>query len=239
MAHSTIAPPAPLRGCLYCHTEGTTSLVATRRLLGLGADLPTVRCEHCQSLALLDYSPDDPDNWRIRYRRANDAPAYYYVALHLGSGAWLSAAEALAASTNGYVQRQRVQQTRAGNLAWLHPAPLDPAPEPLAGDELVYLALRAVTLQEAPPPGLLVQSGAFIDSGKLWVTDRALRLAGQRRAWSFGLREVEDLSYDAKAWTLVLGDPQQPKTLKAPNQDEQYDAQLVAAVVEQLCRRWY
>jgi len=54
--------------------------------------------------------------------------AFYYVMLYLGRAGWLSADQALKASRNGFVQRQRVQQVQGGDLEWLHPMPLDPPP---------------------------------------------------------------------------------------------------------------
>jgi hypothetical protein len=226
----------PLLGCLYCHTEGATVLSPGRRFLGFGGDYPILTCSHCDSVALLDYDPEDPQDWRIRYRRVNRAPRYYYVAIYLGKAGWLSAQKALAASTNGYVQRTRVQQTRAGDLSWLQPAALHPPPPLMGVEEVVYLTLRAVTFQEAPPPGLLVRAdqGTVLDSGKFYVTDQKLHLLGQRRDWSHRLSEIHRLEYDDQAWTVVLNTPGQPQQYRGVNAFDQFDPQLVAAVVEAL-----
>jgi len=228
----------PLLGCLYCHTEGATTLSPGRRFLGFGSDYPVLTCRHCNSVALLDYKPGDSQNWRIRYRRVNRAPRYYYVAIYLGKAGWLSAQKALAASTNGYVQRSRVQQIRAGNLSWLQPSTLHPPPPLMSAEEVVYLTLRGVTFQEAPPSGFLVRAdqGAVLDSGKFYVTDQKLHLLGQRRDWSHRLSDILRVEYDDRAWTIVLNTPGQPQQYRGPNVSDQFDPQLVAAVVEALWR---
>ena len=227
----------PLRGCLYCHAENTTTLAPGRKVLGFGSDFPVLKCSHCGAVALLDCDPEDQSHWRIRYRRFNRTPPYYYVALYLGKVGWLSAQEALAASTDGFVQRTRVGQAQSGDLAWLQPVSADPPLPLFDADENVYLTLKAVTLQEAMPAGLLVRAnqGAVLDSGKLYVTDRRLHLLGQRRDWSHGLSEVRGVSYDEKSWTITLNAPEQPRQFRGVNAQGQFDAQLVAAVVEALC----
>jgi hypothetical protein len=236
---SEVSTIPPLLGCLYCHAEGATTLSPGRRFLGFGGDYPVLTCSHCASVALLDYDPEDSQNWRIRYRRVNRAPRYYYVAIYLGKAGWLSAQKALAASRSGYVQRARVQQAKAGDLSWLQPAPLNPPPPFMGGEEVVYLTLRAVTFQEAPPSGLLVRAdqGAVLDSGKFYVTDQKMHLLGQRRDWSHRLRDVQKVAFDDRAWTIVLNTPGQPQQYRGPNVLDQFDPQLVAAVVETLWTR--
>ncbi len=233
------APIPPLKGCLYCHQDGTTVLTEGRKFLGFGSDYPLLKCTHCESVALLDIAGDDPDHWRIRYRRVNPDPEYYYVAIHLGEAGWLSAEDALAISTNGYVQRQRREQIAQGDLSWLHPTPLDPPPPLMSPTEEVYLTLKGVTFQEAPPPGLLVRpdQGAVLDSGKFYVTDQKLHLLGQRRDWSHRLNSIQRIDYDDQAWTLVLNTPNEPRQYRGLNTWDQLDAQLVAAVVEVLVQR--
>lgn len=235
---SEVSTIPPLLGCLYCHAEGSTTLSPPRKFLGLGGNYPVLTCSHCASVALLDYDPGNAQNWRIRYRRVNRAPRYYYVAVYLGRAGWLSAQKALAASTNGYVQRTRVQQTRAGDLSWLQPATLRPPPPLMGVNEVVYLTLRAVTFQEAAPPGLLVRvdQGTVLDSGKFYVTDQKLHLLGQRRDWSHRLSDIRKVEYDEKAWTIVLNTPGQPQQYRGLNAFDQFDPQLVAAVVEALWR---
>ncbi len=226
----------PLQGCLYCHAEGTTALHRPRKLLGFGNDYPLLKCSRCGSTALLDYTPAEPSAWRIRYKHVNTAPRYYYVALHLGRAGWLSAEDALAVSTDGFVQRRRVQQARAGELAWLRPAPLQPPPPLMQPDEAVYLTLRGVTLQEALPVGFLVraESGAVLDSGKFYVTGQRLHLLGQRRDWSHTLEAIWRVEYDEQGWTLHLRTPERPLQYRGLNIPDQFDAQLVAAVIEAL-----
>lgn len=236
MADVALIPP--LQGCLYCHTEGTLTLHEGRNILGLGSDYPTVKCSHCESVALLDVNPDAPDQWRIRYRRVNSAPQYYYVAWHLGTAGWLSAQDALAISINGFVQRQRAQQAAAGDLSWLHAAPLDPPPPLMTIHEIVYLTLKGVTLREASPTGLLTRpdQGVLLDSGKCYVTDQKLHLLGQRRDWSHALSDVQDITYDQQGWTVLLVHPGAAQQYRGINSPEQLDAQLVAEVVKTLSK---
>ncbi|MBN1566087.1 MAG: hypothetical protein JXA10_19770 [Anaerolineae bacterium] len=206
-----------------------------RKLLGFGSDLPMLKCEHCRAVAFLDVDPDYPDSWRILYRRFDQSPRYYYVALYLGQAGWLSANEALTASTNGYVQRARLAQTRSGDLTWLRPGSLRPPPPMMTPDEKVYLTLRAVTLQETPPPGFLVRPdhGTVLDSGKLYITDQKLHLLGQRHDWSYDLTDIQDIKHDDKAWLIYLADQHHVRGL---NVADQFDAQLITAVVKALCQ---
>lgn len=226
----------PLKGCLYCHAEGTTFLTQGRKMLGLGGDFPVLKCDRCHAVAQLDIDPAYPDEWNIRYRRTDRSPRYYYVYHHLGKAGWLSAEEALVASTNGYAQRARVAQTKAGDLSWLRPGSLRPPPPMMSPVERVYLTLRAVTLQETPPPGFLVRAdqGAVLDSGKLYVTDQKLHLLGQRRDWTHDLNTVRRVSYNGKSWTVFLDG--EARHYRGINVEEQYDAQLIATVIEALCR---
>ncbi len=222
----------PLQGCLYCHAEGTTTLLPGRKLFGFGSDIPTLKCERCHAVASLDINLDDPNDWRIRYRRVDHSSRYYYVSIYLGKAGWLSAYEALTASRNGYAQRARVAQTKAGDLSWLRPGSLRPSPPTMDPEEQVYLTLRAVTLQETPPSGFLVRpdQGTVLDSGKFYVTGERLHLLGQRHDWSHDLADVQKIEYDGKAWLVYL-DGQHYRGL---NVAEQYDAQLVATVIEEL-----
>lgn len=225
-----------LQGCLYCHTEGSVALLEARKILGFGSDYPLVRCRHCRSVAWLDVDPADHEHWRIRFRRVNSAAEYYYVALYLGQAGWLSAADALAISLRGYVQRQRVRQVHSGDLSWLprvEPAPVLPMLQP---EETVYLGLHGVTLQEAPSPMLLVRSdqGAVLDSGKLYVTNHRLHLRGQRREWVLHLHDVQRIAYDQRGWTVSFMVEGQPCQYRGVNSADQFDAQLVAAVIEYL-----
>lgn len=226
----------PLQGCLYCHQQGTTLLTESRKLFGFGSDYPQLKCTHCESVALLDVVADAPQDWRIRYRRVNHAPEYYYVAIHLGEAGWLSGDDALAISTNGFVQRQRREQAGRGDLTWLDPAPLRPPPPLMSPAETVYLTLKGVTFQELPPPGLLARpdQGAVLDSGKFYITDQKLHLLGQRRDWSHQLIEIQHIDYDDQAWTFILNTPGEPRQYRGLNAWDQLDAQLVAAVTDAL-----
>lgn len=226
----------PLQGCLYCHSEGTMILSEGRKFLGFGGQFPVLRCTHCDSVALLDYAPEDPEHWRIRYKHTNSAPRYYYVAIHLGKAGWLAADTALTISTNGYVQRARVEQVRAGDFAWLQPTPLRPPPPLMSAEEIVYLTLKGVTLQEAPPPGLLVRAdqGGVLDTGTFYATDQKLHLLGQRRDWSHRLTDIHKVEYDSKSWAVVLNTLGQPQQYRGLNLPGQLDAQLIATVVEVL-----
>ncbi len=229
----------PLQGCLYCHAEGTTELHEPRKIFGFGNDYPLLKCRRCESTALLDYTPAEPSAWRILYKHVNTTPRYYYVALHLGRAGWLTAEDALEISTNGFVQRRRVQQARAGDLSWLRPSPLHPPPPLMHPAEVVYLTLRGVTLQEVPPSGFLVhaESGAVLDSGKFYVTGRRLHLLGQRRDWSHALDEIEHVDYDEEGWTLIFRTSDRLLQYRGMNIPEQFDAQLVATVIEALWQR--
>lgn len=228
----------PLQGCLFCHSEGTTSLSQGRKLLGFGSDYPVLKCSRCGSTALLDIDPSDPDRWRIRYRRVSRSPRFYYVAVHFDKAGWLAAQDALTISTNGYVQRRRVQQAKEGDLGWLKVVPMNPPPPFMKAGEKVHLALRAVTYQQTPPRNLFgrAEQGTVLDSGKLYVTDRNLHLLGQRRDWTHALDEINDVDYDALGWTIHLNGATQPEQLQGAAVSEQFDPQLVAAVVENLWR---
>jgi hypothetical protein len=96
------ALPPPLKGCLYCHAEGSTRLGESRQLLGLGASVPVITCSSCGSVAQYE-AGERSEDWRVRYRNVNKAPRYYYVMIHLGQAGWLSAEEALEASRRGLV----------------------------------------------------------------------------------------------------------------------------------------
>jgi len=226
--------PPPLQGCLYCHSEGTTVLARSRKILGLGSDFPIVKCAHCDSTAYLDYQPDLPDGWRICYHRANRAPRYYYVFIHLRKAGWLSAAQALLASTNGFVQRARVAQTQAGDVSWLRPASPNPSLPLLPPAERVYLTLKGVTLQEGPPPGFLIRAtaGTTLDSGKAYVTAQHLYLLGQRRDWSHPLSDIRVATYDETSWTVSLEGNE--RHYRGVNVSDQFDAQLVATIIDAL-----
>lgn len=238
MLDETISSLAPLQGCLVCHMEGTTELSTGRRLLSFGQHYPRLQCSYCGSVALLDISGDGLEEWRIRYTRINRAERYFYAAAHLGQARWLSAKDALAISTDAFVQRRRVQQVKAGDLTWLQLPSLRPPPPCVSPGEQVFLVLKAVTYHETVPPGLFsAKQGAVLDSGKLYVTGQNLHLLGQRRDWTYRLNVIQRISYDADAWAVHLNTPDAPpQHLRGMNVTGQMDSQLVAAVIEIL---WY
>jgi len=189
-------------------------------------------------VAQLDVLDDFSDNWRIRYRHVNRSPRYYYVRLRFGKAGWLAASQALHLSTEGFVQRKRVQQVDEGDLSWLQPVRLEPPPPLMSSDENIFLSLRAVTYQQAPPPGLFVRpdQGKILDSGKFYVTDQKLHLLGQRRDWSHRLSDVENVEYDESVWTIYLNNAGELHQYRGVNVSDQFDAQLVTAIIQALCR---
>ncbi len=230
------ALPPPLQGCLYCHTEQSTLLVEGRHWLGMGNHYPVIRCGQCGAVALFDDGGGAPDQWRIFYRRVNKDDVHFYVADRLGKAGWLSARDALRISQDGFVQRKRVQQTLEGDLDWLQPAPMTPPLPFMEEDESLFLSLRAVSYQEAPLPGLWYRLGprTILDSGKFYVTDRNLHLMGQRRTWSHALSEVRRVAYDRRGWLVDITGASQTFQYQGANLPDQFDPQLVAAVIGSL-----
>ena len=139
-------------------------------------------------------------------------------------------------SSDGFVQRKRVQQTLEGDLDWLQPAPMTPPLPFMEEDESLFLSLRAVSYQEAPLPGLWYRLGprTILDSGKFYVTDRNLHLMGQRRTWSHALSEVRRVAYDRRGWLVDITGASQTFQYQGANLPDQFDPQLVAAVTD----RW-
>jgi hypothetical protein len=232
----TVQIPAPLQGCLYCHTEGSITLIEGRKILGLGSGLPTLTCSSCGSVALFEPGPDN-DTWRIRYKSVNKSPRFYYVMLYLGRGGWLSAEEAIELSRKGFVQRQRVQQAQRGDFSWLFPAPLDPPPPLMSHDENVYLTMNPVTFQQAMRAGSVLAQGEenVLDSGKFYVTDKKLHLLGHRRDWSHKLSDVQRVEHNDQHWRIYVGESEQH--YQGTNIPDQIDAQLFTTVVKMLCRQ--
>jgi hypothetical protein len=231
-----VESPAPLKGCLYCHTEGTITLAESRKILGFGSGLPTITCSNCGSVALFEAGPDQ-EAWRVRYKNVNKASRYYYVMLYLGRAGWLSADQALEASRNGYVQRQRVQQVQHGDLAWLHPAPLDPPPPLMSHDEIVYLTVNPATFQQSMRAGSVLAQGEenVLDSGKFYVTDKKVHLLGHRRDWSHKLTDIERIEHTDSFWRLYVGESEQH--YQGVNLPDQIDAQLFTTIVKHLTHR--
>ncbi len=234
MADDWLARLPPVQGCLFCHTEGAVS-VEPGRVDGT----VVIKCSHCGAAAELEAHPDAPTAWRIRYRKVNSAERYYYVARRFGGGDWLDRDEALAISTKGYVQRQRVRQTHEGDLSWLAPVEMEPLPPYLVRGEFVYLELRAATLMRLAPKTWIFRAGQdeLLDSGKLYVTDRKLHLLGQRRDWSVSWADVLDTTYEADAWQLMVAGDDQTRAFSAQRASNEIDPQLVVAVIDQLRSR--
>lgn len=230
--------PAPLQGCLYCHAEGTVSLVEGRKILGFGSGLPSLTCRRCGSVALFEAEPGS-DRWRIRYKKVNRAPQYYYVMVFLGSAGWLEADEALEISRNGYVQRRRVEQATHGDLSWLSPAPLNPPPPLMSPDENVYLTIDPVAFQQVQAgatPSFRGQSdGSVLDSGCFYLSDRKVHLLGHRRDWSHKLSDIHDVQHTDSHWRIYVGTTGQ--YYQGANHPSQIDAQLFIAVVRALISR--
>jgi hypothetical protein len=228
--------PAPLQGCLYCHTEGSITLAEGRKILGFGSGLPTLTCSSCGSVALFEAGPD-PNSWRIRYKSVNKAPRFYYVMLYLGKAGWLTAEQALEASRNGYVQRQRIQQAQRGDFSWLHPAPLNPPPPLMSHDENVYVTVNPVTFQQAMRAGSVLAPGEenVLDSGRFYLTDKKLHLLGHRRDWSHKLTDVQRIEHNDEYWRVYVGESEQH--YQGANLPDQIDAQLFTTIVKMLCRR--
>jgi hypothetical protein len=230
-----VETPAPLQGCLYCHTEGSITLSEGRKILGFGSGLPTLTCSSCGSVALFEAGPT-PDSWRIRYKSVNKAPRFYYVMLYLGKAGWLTAEQALEASRNGYVQRQRIQQAQRGDFSWLHPAPLNPPPPLMSHDENVYVTVNPVTFQQAMRAGSVLAQGEenVLDSGRFYLTDKKLHLLGHRRDWSHKLTDVQRIEHNDEYWRVYVGESEQH--YQGANLPDQIDAQLFTTIVKMLCR---
>jgi hypothetical protein len=222
----------PVQGCLYCHAEGTITYAEPRKIFGLGSSTPTITCSKCNSIALLDLT-DDSVEWKIRYKKTNDAPQYYYARVNFGRSEWIDDTDALLISRRAYVQKHRMEQIERGDFDWLAPAPLDPPPPLMSPFEVVYLRLEGVSLQ---------QSGAsngndetVLDRGQALITDRRLHLLGDRRDWTHRLSEIQVIDYDTKVWKLYIGSNKQ--FYQGENSAESMDAQLVTAIIRALWKR--
>ena len=231
-----IAQLPPLQGCLYCHTEGTTELFPSRRLLGIGSDFPILKCSRCGSTAEFDADPALPDAWHIRFHHCNHDPRYFYVARQFEKAGWLTAQQALTISTDGFIQRQRVQQAQSGDLSWLQP-------EQISADERAgqpYLSLKGVTLQETGGSSLfgLGGSATVLDSGKLYVTAEYLYLDGQRQVWKYPLNALENVRYTDQSWIATIEQGDEQVSIQGVNLPDQIDVQLISAVIEALWRKY-
>lgn len=207
------------------------SLVDGRKLPGLPAGSPILTCEACGAVAAFDYRERRPEEWQIRYRRI--PPEYPFAALRLGRAGWLDADSALDISTEIFVQRQRLQQVGAGDLAWLKPSRLTPPPPLMTADETVYLCLKPASYCESAGRrfSLLGSNEILLDSGTLYVTDSKIHLLGQRRDRSQRLSEIRELSYSGDIWTLHIA---APHFYKGYGQANGPDAELIVAIIQAL-----
>lgn len=225
----------PLEGCLYCHREGTTSLAESRSFLDPAGARLLLRCSHCHSVAELDYDPQRADSWRIRYRRTNHDPRYYYVAIHYGKHGWLDAPDALEISRRGFAQRIRVRQAEVGDFSWIEPAPVRTALA-LRPDESVLLDLPAVTLRAISRIGFFIRPnrGEILDSGRCCVSTQRLHLLGQRLQWAHDLAAVERALYNDQSWLVIVRDSSRWLQYTGAYTEDGADPQLVVTVVDYL-----
>ena len=231
-AASDVSLPAPLRGCLYCHAEGSTALGEGRRVLGLGGGT-VLTCQQCGAVAQFEPGAT-PDEWRLRYRSVNHSSRYYYVWQHLGQAGWLDAQTALEESRRGFVQRIRLQQVQHGDLTWLHPAPLASPPSLMTPNEIVYLTLNPASLHQGTKNGRGLSRGEnpLQDTGRFYVTDHKLHLLGHRRDWSHKLADIQRIDVTDRYWRAYVGASNQ--YYQGENLPNQLDAQLCAAVIRAL-----
>jgi hypothetical protein len=225
--------PAPLLGCLICHAENTLTLTESRQFLSPpGGKFPLLVCGNCQSIALFDGNAENPDEWRIRYRKISKDVVYNYARYQFGRRRWLDSEEALELSTDVYVQRQRMNQVLDGDLSWLKPGRLSPPPPLMSAREVVYLALKPVTYCETGSsriPGF-GRRDVELDTGTLYVTDTKLHLLGQRRDRSHRLTEVHRVQYKGGMWMVhTVAHHYQGLALSGS-----LDAELIAAVIDVL-----
>jgi hypothetical protein len=230
--------PPPLRGCLYCHAEGSISRAEGRKLLGLGSDFPLLVCTECGSVASFDEGKDT-GRWRIRYRKYNRERKFYFSVLYLGKAGWLGADEALDISTRSFVQRHRVRQAQQGDVAWLHPTPLSPPPPLMNPHEEVYMSFQYVIYCQASQVGRLAHRAVAnsLDAGSFFVTGSKIHLLGHRRDWSYHLTDIQGIDYNDKSWFIYLNNINNVggvEYFQGDNHPDELDAQLVAAVLQAL-----
>jgi len=224
--------PPPLLGCLYCHQEGTIVQSEGRKLFGMvGSSHPVLTCNHCGSVALLDYTEGSTD-WRIRYRKYSKDDQYYYAALYLGKAGWLNADEALDVSRTAYVQRQRVEQARQHDLSWLHPEDISPPPPLIDQDEWVYLVFRHVNYRQGSSRLAHHESDSVLDAGTFYVTNMNIHLLGQQRNWSYPFTKIYAVDFDTKSWYVYVEADDTSGYFQGYPLPDEVDAQLAAAVLD-------
>ena len=225
--------PPPLVGCLICHTEGTTSLLEGRRFLSFGSDAPILDCTHCQSSAFFDWNEEQPEYWRIKYRKI--PPPYLYAWSLFNGAGWVESEQALELSTQVYVQRKRLEQTRNGDLSWLKPTRLSPPPPLMSPIEWVYLEFLSITYNETKQTGLLSRTpnASILDTGRFYVTDGKIHLLGQRRDRSHRLSDVRAVEFHNQAWYVHIAG-EKPHHYQGYAQDGILDAELITAIITTL-----
>jgi hypothetical protein len=176
----------------------------------------------------------DSDAWRIRYRKYNHEREYYFAALRLGKAGWLNAEEALQFSIMAYVQRQRVLQSQRGDLAWLRPVELNPAPPIVPSNETIFLTFRHVTLRQGQGGRFSRADDNIQDSGAFYITHTSLHLLGQKRNWSYQLADIRKVDYDDEAWVVYLKHSETNEYFRGENHPDITDAQLVANIIQAL-----
>ncbi len=225
--------PAPLLGCLFCHAEGTIIQSEGRRFFGIGEALPTLTCNNCGCVAVLEVGNTSED-WRIRYRKYSREREYHFATQHLGKGGWLEAEDALELSRLAYIQRHRVQQARQGDLSWLKPVELAPPPPIVNPDETIFLHFRYATLRQGQGTRFIRQDDNIIDSGAFYVTGENIHLLGQKRNWSHPLSNIRKVDFNGDAWLIYLQNEEIEEYFRGDSEPEIMDAQLIAAIVQAL-----
>jgi hypothetical protein len=224
--------PAPLRGCLICHSEGTLELSEKRRTLR--GYYPILTCTNCGSTALFDWKSDQENSWRIYYRKIS-RQVYAYAALRFLKAGWLRSDDALDLSTEVYIQRQRIRQVSEGDLKWLKPAPLLPPLPLMTADELVYLTLKPVYYCESAETRLplMRRRESILDTGTFYVTNSKIHLLGQRRDRSHRLADIVEVVHQPDAWYVYLGIGRASHYYRGMGQPN-LDAEVIVAVVNVL-----
>jgi hypothetical protein len=159
----------------------------------------------------------------------------------LAKAGWLDSDEALDTSTEIYVQRQRLQQSENGDLAWLKPSRLSPPPPLMRPDETVYLTLKPAVYGEASPPpkvklpfGLGQPQMRVLDSGTCYITDSKIHLLGQQRDRSNRLSEISHLDYQGGEWFIQVTVGDQPYQYQGMNLSATVDAEVIIAIIRRL-----
>lgn len=231
--HPTDELPAPLLGCLFCHAAGTIIQSEGRRFFGIGEALPTLTCNNCGGVAVLEIGEHSED-WRIRYRKYSRERDYHFAVQHLGKGGWLEAEDALEISRQAYVQRHRVMQARQGDLKWLKPVELSPPPPIVSQDETIYLHFRYATLRQGQGGRFIRQDDNIVDTGAFYITDQNIHLLGQKRNWSHPLNHIRKVDFNGDAWLIYLENDEIEEYFRGDSEPDIMDAQLITTIVQAL-----